>query len=1734
MKSSRTNQALRKLISLMLVLALAFPGWSAALAEVGQSNNEEGAYNLVEKVDFEDGGLGAFTPSTTKDAEFRLLNKSDASGNHYLSVEANNRSGDRSATHKLSSATDSANVRIKLDWKPSMVITAKNSSHVAFQDAKGKILFRLVKAGGADGEIRYEVGSNGNDLAKAQSVTGVTYQGDQGAWLSAEVNFNFADQWVSFTLADKDHPEQTFSSGKLSLETLVTYESNIASIEVKGNRSSGNDITFSAGLDNLQIDATGKKPPVQQESNVAAVQTVIPVVKVMKGTAVEAAAAGLPGQVEIQLENGKTLTGVPVAWSSKDYKADAVGEYSFTGTLNLESFSGVVNANHVTASAKIAVMEAPSFPQLDGFETAQYTEFDDQFGFTTSGGGTTLKITEDQVADNSSSKLSFLTQNQSGGRVAAKKFDSSIKGSRILVKADWYPGKVNDKGPNHASENGGELKIFDGSNNLIFSVNNTNKAPLSYYAGYQIPQQTKFTNPETWYEVSILIDLYKETVTLKLTDKATQESGEYSVAIDTIPFDSSVKEIRLSGVRTAGNNITWQTYLDNLGVYRVWMPDNYITRVNAIPYGKVYVNQTTADLASIGLPKEVKLTLADDRNPVVTVKQWEAVGQAWNPAVPGVYVFRGTLDVPAEYVNEFGRKATYYVQNRLSPPETARQTEWLDRGVIALKAQEGIFISWRLLADEYAADVKFNVFRNSKKLNTEPLSVTNFTDLAGAPGDIYMVQTLVKGAISQEKTVKALEQDYLSIPMQIPEGGETASGPYTYSVNDASVGDLDGDGEYEIIVKWIPSNGIDSSHSAMTGPTIFDAYKLNGTLLWRINMGLNLTSGAHYNQFLVADFDGDGRSEFLIKTADGTTSYGATNGKFDSSKVLNVIGDPKASYVNDAGHITGGPEYITVFNGLTGQIIDTIDYAFPVGDPMSWGDSFYNRSDRFLAAVAYLDGVKPSAVYGRGYYERTTYVAYSLVGGKLKEQWTFDSAKEGRGGGLGFHNLATADVDNDGFDEIIAGSLTLDQDGSILYTMDGEMLRERGSHGDALHVGAFDPDREGIHVIGVHEDTTVASLEYHDGATGETFRAFNAFVDAGRGLAANITSQPGYEYWGNAGKTVATGGGIYNVQGSTLMNSKPTGLSTNFALYWDGDLLHELLNQEYKEDKNTKITYVSSPVKIDKFNEKTQQVENLRSFPFSGGNLNDQLDGKDLMTANFTKATPALQADILGDWREEVLLQTYDSTELRIYSTTIPTDYRLYTLMHDPVYRNGIAWQNTAYNQPPHISFYLGEDIRDQVLAGELKEPKVKYVRWTPPESDPSPSSGPSAGPSSPSTTPAQVAVREDGTVSLQLHGTLQKDSGLLESSLKADAFEAALDKAKSTPNGVKQLILETESKDAAGVLMELPTEALKKALANEKLELAVAHQGVKAVLSGAQVKQALDQAAEKDKVELLLRQEEAPNNGGGLQVEVALQVNDKALQTAGSVEPVIRVSVPYAAVKNDMSRQEQVAVTYTGADGELQPIYNGRYDANQQAVVFAARSLGVYTIEEKQVSFADTADSSWAVPAIQALAAKGIVTGVSDETRAFGPDQALSRADFVVLLARALDLHAPSASHPFGDVESGSYYEQAVSMAYQLGIASGTDEGLFHPEAAVTRQDMMALAVRALSAAGIKLELGSETALSQFSDRGEVAGYAQEAASTLTDLQLIGGYEGKIHPLKTTSRAEAAVFLHRLYQLQP
>ncbi|WP_318152810.1 rhamnogalacturonan lyase family protein [Paenibacillus terricola] len=583
---------------------------------------------------------------------------------------------------------------------------------------------------------------------------------------------------------------------------------------------------------------------------------------------------------------------------------------------------------------------------------------------------------------------------------------------------------------------------------------------------------------------------------------------------------------------------------------------------------------------------------------------------------------------------------------------SARQMEFLNRGLVAVKVSNGVYLSWRLLGTE-AASTSFNVYRNGTLITTTPITnSTNYVDTAGTASNTYTVAAVVNGAVQAQSTSATVwSNNYKDIPIQKPAGGTTPDGvSYTYSANDASVGDLDGDGDYEIVLKWDPSNSKDNSQSGYTGNVYLDAYELDGTRLWRIDLGKNIRAGAHYTQFLVYDLDGDGKAEVACKTADGTKDSAGT-----------VIGSSTADYRNSSGYILSGPEYLTVFAGSTGKILQTVSYEPARGTVSSWGDSYGNRVDRFLAGVAYLDGVRPSIVMGRGYYTRTVIVAYDYRNGSLAKRWTFDTNASGNSSyaGQGNHQLSIADVDSDGKDEVIYGAMAVNDDGTKMYTTGL-------GHGDAMHVGDLDPDRPGLEVFDVHENTSAKyGAEIHDAKTGEIIWGQNTGVDTGRGLSGDIDPRyRGEEVW-------TTPVGVHSATGTLITTSYP---SQNFAIWWDGDLLRELLDHSYDSSISAGVG------KIDKWNYSTSKSSNLLTATGTYSN-------------NTTKGTPSLQADLLGDWREEVIWRTTDSSALRLYTTTAVTTYKLPTLMHDSVYRLGVAWQNVAYNQPPHTSYFLGDGM---------------------------------------------------------------------------------------------------------------------------------------------------------------------------------------------------------------------------------------------------------------------------------------------------------------------------------------------------------------------------------------------------------------------------------------------------------
>ena len=602
------------------------------------------------------------------------------------------------------------------------------------------------------------------------------------------------------------------------------------------------------------------------------------------------------------------------------------------------------------------------------------------------------------------------------------------------------------------------------------------------------------------------------------------------------------------------------------------------------------------------------------------------------------------------------------------PAMGQRQMENLDRGIIAVRiSNDSVYIGWRMFGTD-PEEISFNVYRQSGngkavKLNKKPLTEsTNFVDgsVNLLTDNTYSVRPVLKGK-EQEKSksfflkANSPQQQYINIPLRTPAG---------YTPNDVSAGDLDGDGEYELVLHQT-GRSIDTPSTGISGIPIFQAYKLDGTFLWEISLGKNIREGAHYTQFMVYDLDSDGISEFACKTADGTID-GTGKVIGDSTKDWRNLDKASGPFY---GKVLDGPEFFTIFSGKTGEALATTNYI-PDRYPLNgWnghggnggGDSTGNRVDRFLACIAYLDGVHPSVVMCRGYYGRSVLAAWDWRDGKLTSRWVFDS-KDGENpySGQGNHNISVTDVDADGKDEIIYGSMVVDDNGKGLFSTGFR-------HGDAIHVGVLDPERPGLQVFGIHEietKTTGPGVAVYDAMTGEVLFKGSMNKDVGRGVAADIDpANQGAEMWWAGSE------GLYSMKGEKI-GEMPS--STNFLIWWDGDLTRELLDGNH----------------IDKYRK---------------GRL---FTAEECASNNGSKSTPALSADLFGDWREEVILRTTDNKNLRVFTTTIPTKYRFYTLMHDPQYRLAVATQNVAYNQPPNTGFFIG--------TGMKKVPKPNIIMLFP------------------------------------------------------------------------------------------------------------------------------------------------------------------------------------------------------------------------------------------------------------------------------------------------------------------------------------------------------------------------------------------------------------------------------------
>ncbi|WP_222912922.1 rhamnogalacturonan lyase [Natrinema sp. SYSU A 869] len=611
--------------------------------------------------------------------------------------------------------------------------------------------------------------------------------------------------------------------------------------------------------------------------------------------------------------------------------------------------------------------------------------------------------------------------------------------------------------------------------------------------------------------------------------------------------------------------------------------------------------------------------------------------------------------------------------------ESTCQMEALDRGLVAVPVEDGVLVRWRLLGTE-PADLGFHVFRDGERVNDKPITEsTNFLDPEGTRESTYAVRPVGNGRAGGERNtgdsdrkpgmseaVEVWDNQYKEIPLNKPDPVEGENGEtVTYHANDASVGDLTGDGTLDIVQKWTPSNSGDNLPGHRSD-VLLDGYTIEGEHLWRINLGQNIRAGPHYTPFVVYDFDGDGTAELAVRTSDGTTDGTGT-----------VIGDPDADYTNEEGYVLEGPEYLTVFDGETGEALATTDFEPARGDVCDWGDCYGNRVDRFLAGVAYLDGERPSILMTRGYYEKSMLAAWDFRDGDLETRWIFDSDDGNEEyESQGNHQLATADVDGDGKDEIVYGACVIDHDGTGLYSTGW-------NHGDALHVGDFDPSRDGLEVFMPHEWGPYGAT-FRDAGTGELLWGKEGEGDIGRGLIADIDpNYDGAEAW--AGIPLSDGGlGMWTAHGEQINGASVD--SINSAVWWTGDLHRELMDHDFLGwDAGYGVGW------IKKWNPETQELDLLKSFEGTRSN-------------NSSKGNPCLSGDIVGDWREEVIWRTEDSEALRLYATPHETDHRLHTLLHDPQYRTAIAWQNAGYNQPPWPSYFLGHGM------DEPPKPNIELV----------------------------------------------------------------------------------------------------------------------------------------------------------------------------------------------------------------------------------------------------------------------------------------------------------------------------------------------------------------------------------------------------------------------------------------
>ncbi|MBD3922729.1 S-layer homology domain-containing protein [Paenibacillus sp. PR3] len=1392
--------------------------------------------------------------------------------------------------------------------------------------------------------------------------------------------------------------------------------------------------------------------------------------------------------INVNDDNSVTVTGI------------GAGDANLIATSNMDGTikgSVPINVKYVPSITE----PTPDFSALlaEGYTQAFGSNFagDDATPLWIFAGGTYHKLAREDVPQiNNYFRFDAAGSGNRGGK---GDLPHAVYGSKVYVNLDWKVPAVT------TAQNTFNLSFQDGANVLLSLRTGTwnGARTIGAFAG-TLPGPTgsdpayfwssdryhafTYKDVNVWYKVGIEFDFDTLTAAVSLVPR---DNAAAVPSVVTVPFEGNqISSFVLTGERAGGNNVdVTDNGVDNLYFFTKPLSADTITEVlpyDFLPerpatadsntqqswYKTVYIGDA-ADEAGLNLPATINVKLADGSTAEVGVT-WALTEAPWStpaatlvydPNKQGVFTYVGTLtSVPDVAVNRMAVKAKLYIENRNKDKATTEplSMEWLDRGVVAVPVDsgQGILVTWRLLASEYNKGLTFNVYRNGVKVNASPVATLDYVDAGGKAGDQYEVETINTGSISEPAT--AWTNNYIDIPLQKPAdrpnpalayGATSNAEPIKYTANDTSVADVNGDGKYEILVKWYPSEaqdpGLTNRH---TGETIFDAYTLEGKLLWRINLGINIVSSAHHSAFNFYDLDQDGKAEFTVKTADGTRGYlpkadGTINDLTDTPAW--TLGDPTAVWVgglknpangnkvNDTalGRVASGPETFTVFNGETGAPIDTVDYFAPYNITSNWGDTNNNRSDRFNGAVAYMpkNGEQGAAPYPtvievRGHYGPHFAAAYQYIDGKIEKIWTFKLADWNAGSNQGNHNVQIADVDQDGYSEVVLGGVTLDQDGTLLWSTNGTRGTAAAGHGDALHVGAMVPNSDEIYVFQPHEAGPPNNVTLVKGSTGEPVWTYAAnFGDVGRGVAANVTPLPGYEVW-------AVGTPMYNIMSGKVITGDVGDIGVankapvNFILYWDGDLLSEFFDGP--DNLNS-----PNPPSIKKFN-----------YDVETGN--SELTTLQTLTGTYsnngTKANPSLIADIFGDWRDEVLVRTNDNNALRIYTTNIPTDNVIYTLMHDPEYRLAANSQNAMYNQPEHLSFYLGEDIRSDVQAMKLPTPNLYYTVEN--------------STLSTATATFYTDAKADVTVTATLKGN--KLTGIKKGDTAlADTDYCLVD---ATADGkqvitIKSSYLATLSNgDVLTFLFSEGGPATLKINVTTTYTPTPTPTPVTPTDPGATP----EEGSETDSgTQTPTPEKPALNND----IANAEQIKARLLQALQENPPVNFSDVPakYWAAK---------AIEYAAQLGIVEGKSNGKFKGSDHVtraefVAMIVRALGIDTTGENG-SFSDT-DGHWADAAIRALHRAGIVQGTGKG--AFNPDQEITRAEMSAILARVLNMSAANGASKFSDI-SGHWAAGNINQLSQAGIVNGVSAGKFAPNDTATRNESVTIIMRMLN---IVLDLG-------------------------------------------------------------